>query len=342
MGLLYDGRILITDASNVPVNGGKVRVYDAGTTNLSSVFSDAALSVPLTNPVVANSAGITPQIFAADGLLVDIQYLTSADAEIANRGYQDVSFLGSSTGDLSRTVTGDGRFTITGSAGAVLFRVGDPSPDNTGGTLTIEGWAGTQGDTLTLDFATTNTSGRFNENGKRLPSIVHNVTTFTAQTNVDFALPEWVDGLRAWRITVFDLQLSASTGNIRLRLAYDGVPTFKTGASDYQGYLRYGILETGGAAAAYLDLTVGAETATGENGLIVLEVLTPDSGTDSTIIYSRAHMYNNGATSPTITDGTQYGLGSYGRATHVRLYDSAAGTLTCKVRVEPMYGFGEV
>ena len=56
MALLVEGRLLLTDASNVPLNGGKARIYDTGTTDLTSVFSDAGLTTPLTNPVVANSS----------------------------------------------------------------------------------------------------------------------------------------------------------------------------------------------------------------------------------------------------------------------------------------------
>jgi hypothetical protein len=346
MGLLYDGRILITDASNVPVSGGKVRVYDAGTTNPSSLFSDASLSTPLANPVVANSAGITPQIFAADGLLVDIQYLTSADASIANRGYEDVSFLGSSTGDLSRTVTGDGRFTITGSAGAVLFQVGDPSPDNTGGTLTIEGWAGTQGDTLTLDFALVNVTGRIKEQGKKLQGTVYTeATQVTAQTSVDIALPNDPTGVRAYAIEIFDYSQSTNAG-VSLRGSYDGGGSYKSGASDYVGYYEH--YDTTGATFSATGLTTAVQLqinsnfngATDQAARTTIEVLTVDSGTGDTHIRHRTEgVLNTGAFSQ--TRGFGYMQGSYGRLTNLRLIVSA-GTFTFKYRVVALRGFGEV
>ena len=75
MAILTEGRLLITDASNVPLSGGKARLYDTGTSTLTAVFSDAALTVPLVNPVVANSSGFTPVIFGAEGAIVDITYL---------------------------------------------------------------------------------------------------------------------------------------------------------------------------------------------------------------------------------------------------------------------------
>ena len=94
MAILTEGRLLITDASNVPINGGKARIYNTGTTTLSSVYSDAALATPLTNPVVANSSGFTPVIFGAEGLVVDITYLTAADATVTGRTYTAVPLLG--------------------------------------------------------------------------------------------------------------------------------------------------------------------------------------------------------------------------------------------------------
>lgn len=345
MGLLYDGRILITDASNVPVSGGKVRVYDAGTTNPSSLFSDAALSAPLTNPVVANSAGITPQIFAADGLLVDIQYLTSADASIANRGYEDVSFLGSSTGDLSRTVTGDGRFTITGSAGTVLFQAGDPTPDNTGGTLVLEGHGGTQGDLLTLDFALVNVTGRLKEQGKKLQGTVYTeATQVTAQTSVDIALPNDPTGCRAWEIHIWDYSQSGSSDNMWARFSYDGGSTFKSGASDYDRYYFTSVSggtvsPTGMTTAAQMDIVTNMIGNANQFASGRFLIITPDSGNTFTKMdYEFSGINNTGA--GVIFRGTGWGKGSYGRATHLRLLMSA-NNFTFKYRVVALRGFGE-
>jgi hypothetical protein len=94
MAILTEGRILVTDASDTPINGGKVRIYNTGTTTLTSVFSDADLSVPLTNPVVANSSGFCPVIFGAEGTIVDITYLTPADATVTGRTYTAIPLLG--------------------------------------------------------------------------------------------------------------------------------------------------------------------------------------------------------------------------------------------------------
>lgn len=94
MAIVVESRILVTDASNVPLSGGKARLYDTGTSTLTSVFSDAALTVPLVNPVVANSSGFTPVIFGAEGAIVDITYLTSANVTVTGRTYTAIPLLG--------------------------------------------------------------------------------------------------------------------------------------------------------------------------------------------------------------------------------------------------------
>lgn len=345
MAQLVDPRFLLTDASNVPQNGAKLRIYDAGTTNLTSVFSDAALSVPLTNPVVASSSGILPQVFAAEGTVVDLQWLTSADVSIPGRSYEDVTFVGADSGDFTRTVTGNGRVKITGSGGAVLFQAGDPSPDNTGGTLTIEGWAGTQGDTLTLDFALANATGRIKEQSKKLQGTVYTeATQVTAQSSVDILLPNDPTGCRAWMIHIWDYSQSG-TGNLRTRLSYDSGATYKAGASDYDWW--WYASATAGSVAPTAGVTTAAqgEIASNLNGAAnqlgggEIIIITPDSGSDFTKLDADlSGILNTGAGGN--FRATVYGKGSYGRATNLRLLMSA-NTFTFKYRVVPLRGFGE-
>lgn len=337
----------VCDASGVPVSGAQVRVYEVNTTTLATLYSDAAMTVALSNPVVCNSAGYPSSngtdetlIFLADGDY-DVAYLDADDAELVS--FPDVPTVGEEGADITRTLADNTRFKVTGSGGRVLIQVGDASPDNTGGTATFEGWAGTQADEFLFDAALVNTTGRLKENSKTLSSVVHTASTAINGTEVAIALPEWVDGLRAWRITVFDLLISTTTGNLRATLSYDGGANYKTGASDYHSYSAYGTTETAAAATAYMDLAVAAafETASGKLAHVVFDVLTADSGTNPTVVTGRLDGWNNGATGPTNVRFTSFGLGGYGRATHIKLYDSAGGTLTGKYRIEALYGFGE-
>lgn len=349
MAILTEGRLLITDASNVPLSGGKARIYNTGTTTLTSVFSDAALSVPLTNPVVANSSGFTPVIYAAEATSVDVTYLTSADATVAGRTYTAIPFLGSDTGTFTRTLADNTRFKISGAGGIVLMQVGDPSPDNVGGQLTIEGWAGTQGDTLTLDFATTNTTGVITENSKKMLGIVNTAaTTFTAVANVDIALTQNPSGVLEHDIDVFNLISSSASCQLGVQFSYDGGATYKSGASDYAFAYQYKNLADGNLYPTYAEddahtqITLNTSTDfTTVPAWLTLRLLTPASGTRPTMVKGELMCLQGGGTSdPNLNLIRGYGLGSYGKATHMRLLAST-GTITGAYRVAPMRGFGE-
>jgi hypothetical protein len=346
MAILTEGRILVTDASDTPISGGKVRIYNTGTTTLTSVFSDAALSVPLTNPVVANSSGFTPVIFAAEATSVDVTYLTAADATVTGRTYTAIPFLGSDTGTFTRTLPGGTRFKITDGGGIVLMQVGDASPDNVGGQLTIEGWAGTQGDTLTLDFATTNTTGVITENSKKLLGIVNtSATTFTAVSSVDIALTQNPSGVLAHDVDVFALKASSSSTQLSVQFSYDGGATYKAGASDYSYYYEYKNLGSPSdvsyvADAAHTQVVLATNVSIDAfRSWLKLHVLTVASGTEPTMVIADLKGYDSGG-NPAAASAHGYGLGSYGKATHMRLLAST-GTITGQYRVAPMRGFGE-
>jgi hypothetical protein len=349
MAILFPPGLRLFDADGAPLSGAKIRVYTANTTSLASLFSDSGLTSAITNPVITDAAGYPSNggnecgIYCASGTY-DVAFLTSADVVFAS--WDDMVPWGTDAGDINQVVTGNGRFEVTGAAGSVFLRAGDPDPDDVGGTLVIEGWDGTQLDTLTIDAATANITGRLQENGKTITSVVQTAaTTFTAVTEIDIAIPETVSGIRAYRIDIFDLVKSTTTGNIRLRLAYDGVPTFKTGAADYHSYVRFGsaggvVGGTNVAANGYAEISISGEMTAAKPGWLEMEVLTPDSGSTPTIVRTTLHCMENGAVSPTIMDGTQYGLGGYGRVTHVRIYSDTGDTFTGSYRVAPIYGFG--
>jgi hypothetical protein len=343
---------VIYDASGNPLSGGKLRVYTANTTTLVSLYSDEALSVPLSNPVVANSEGRPASgsnecvVYAASGTY-DVAELTAADAVLRN--WDDFVPSGES-GDFSRTVTGNGRVSITGSAGAVLFRAGDPSPDNSGGTLTIEGWAGTALDTLTLDATAVNagsSSGALKENSKKLFGVVQTeATTFTTAATVDIELPNLPTGVRKYEIEFFDLTNSASM-QPRGRLSFDSGGTYKSGAADYTfSGMYYDVATnvyalTSSAGATSFELGGGlVEPLANKLGRILVTIITPTSGSDAVVLDAITNTWNSDSfVSRNWTAGMCQGA-SYGRATHFRLIPSA-GTVTGKYVVRVFRGFGE-
>lgn len=347
MAIVVEGRLLITDASNVPISGGKARIYNTGTTTLSDLFSDAALVTPLTNPVVANSSGFTPVIFGAEGLTVDITYLTSADATVTGRTYTAVPLVGADNGVFSRTLADNTRVKITGAGGIVLFQVGDASPDDVGGNLTIEGWAGTQGTLATLDFATVNTTGRYTEIGKKIVGTVYTeATPFTAVTEVDMPLTADPTGVRAWEVYVFDIMPSADI-NMSLRLSYDGGATYKATADDYEiGHIYHNdttpVSFSDYTVSTGINLRTPFRLVANQPAFLRFTVITPPSGADATLVVGET--FTNGNTGTIMPQRGIFGAhakGGYGKATNARLYLTSAGTVTGKYRVVPLRGFGE-
>lgn len=65
--LVIPGFFPALDRNGDPVSGAKMYVYQNETTTLVSIYSDEALTTPLTNPVSANSAGGWPPIWADRG-----------------------------------------------------------------------------------------------------------------------------------------------------------------------------------------------------------------------------------------------------------------------------------
>lgn len=70
------------NGSGVPYPGGKLICYQANTTTPQATYSDAALSVPNANPVVADGNGRFPAIFLGDGLTYDLVFTDANDTVI--------------------------------------------------------------------------------------------------------------------------------------------------------------------------------------------------------------------------------------------------------------------
>lgn len=330
---LFDGRFRVTDANNNPLNGGKVRVYNANTTTLATVYSDAALTVPLTNPVVADSGGWAPMIFLASGNY-DVATLTSAGVVVKTQ--DDLPSLGSDNSTFIKDYT-NSRVQITGSGGTIAIEAGDASPDNSGGTGVLRGWNGTTADSWTITANTVNASvaGSLKEAGKKLPSVVYTeATTFTAVTSVVITLPNSPTGVVAYEVEIFDYSQSGN-GTTVLTASFDGGANYKTGASDYKWVNPTGVASTGTSLLVVSNLNGG----TNQPGRIFLRIKTVDSGNDQTqVVTQYAGVINTGDFQSSL-GGFGYVNGSYGRATQIKLTNTA--NMTGKYIVRPLRGYGE-
>lgn len=72
----------ITDGNGNPQAGATAAIYELGTTTLVDLFADAALTIPLPNPVVADGNGRPPQVFYAGGVDVWVDIEDSAGASL--------------------------------------------------------------------------------------------------------------------------------------------------------------------------------------------------------------------------------------------------------------------
>src|SRR5258705_1843892 len=55
--------------SHLPLDGGKLNLYQAGTTTPQNAYQDISLTIPWPNPITLDSGGNVPQLFFADGYI---------------------------------------------------------------------------------------------------------------------------------------------------------------------------------------------------------------------------------------------------------------------------------
>lgn len=347
MGILLAPGTRVLDSTGAAISGGKVRVYNANTTTLSSLYSDTGLSVAIPNPVVCSSTGYptsngtTPTlVFAADANY-DIAFLDAASSVL--RSWDDMPSLGEDNSTFLRTLSGGTRLKFADTGGRVLMQVGSASPDDIGGQLTVEGWQGTTGDDVLFDFSTIDTTGVYKENGKKIPGVVYTeATTFAAAPTVDIPLTNSPTGVIGWDIDVWDFVMSA-TANLYGRFSYDSGANYKAGATDYFGHysttLAAGLTCSADLTQAQMELCSNMKGSTARPGILRIRVLTVNSGANDTRLASFADGITN---VPVLAQfrANWFGEGSYTRATHLRLLP-ASGTITGKYRVMPLRGFGE-
>lgn len=69
-----------TDANNAPLPGAKATFYTAGTTTAATVYTDSTGVTVRSQPVVADSSGVFPDVYASEA--VKLQVVTADDAAV--------------------------------------------------------------------------------------------------------------------------------------------------------------------------------------------------------------------------------------------------------------------
>lgn len=123
--LLLDPFFTVLDANGKPVNNAKVYVYDEGTTDAASIYSDKTLSTALSQPVRTNSAGklvngsnTRVNIYVAGGQNYKVTIKTSADVAVDEID-SIIPYAASDGGTLPIVNGGTGASTDTGALSAL-------------------------------------------------------------------------------------------------------------------------------------------------------------------------------------------------------------------------------
>lgn len=221
------------NSAGVILPAAQLRLYEAGTTTLATVYSDEALTVDHDNPITADGAGYFPQIFATEGLSFEVTTL-AADGTTPIKEWGTWEAIGSQAGVIEYDFGPNGRVVIRGTGGLPNIEFGDPDPDELGGSGRIGGRAGTQADAIEIDAAATTMTGDAAIQGDlevtgTMPADKYiDSGEETNQASIIIDLPAEYD---AYELELSYISASAAT-SLEAFFSFDGT-TYKTGADDY-------------------------------------------------------------------------------------------------------------
>jgi hypothetical protein len=112
------------DNNGVPLSGGKLYTYEAGTTTPAETYTTRAGTVDNANPIILNSAGRTPnEIWFTGGVLFKFVLTTSTDVLIGT--YDDIASINDPTQNNTLiTVTGTNALTGTSPSPITAYTTG--------------------------------------------------------------------------------------------------------------------------------------------------------------------------------------------------------------------------
>ena len=319
----------VFDSNGDPLPGAKLITRVPGTTTPKATYNAPDLLNPLPNPVIADSAGRFPQIWAADGAIFDLVLTDQNDVTI--EGFESVAALGASSSNVDLDFGLNGRLQIVGHSGEPNIEFGDPTGDDVGGDGRIGGWNNTQGTSLEIDFATTTFTGAISPasigtiGGQSNPVPVTVARgTIAAATTVNIPLDQTFS---RWQIFLKNLTFGSST-QIQIVMSFDGGSTFKTAGTDYQyqGIFHQGtgVVTTGipGTVAAFIPIIPFTTSTSSSGGVdITLDVMSTSS-TESRL-FSRFGFFSTASGVPAYGDvAGRTNAKSYGKVTNLRLFNS--------------------
>ena len=126
----------LVDSDGNPVAGGKVFVYDAGTTNAKDVFTDNALTVAAANPIIADGGGYIEPRYVGTGdyklVITDANDVTIKTADNLTGALATAAFENDEATPITPVVVKSANYTVqVGDKGQVIHA------DATGANITI-------------------------------------------------------------------------------------------------------------------------------------------------------------------------------------------------------------
>lgn len=264
--------------TNVP--GALFYFYEAGTTNLVTVYADANLGTPLSNPVEADGYGLFPDIF----LVPDLYDILAKDAdgvtlwESADYEVQDIPVLNSNFFSLIddeyypaiavNTQTGTS-YTILNADRASLITFNNAS----GGTITLPTPSGANFPNKWYCYVSNIGSGSFTIS-----------TTTTINGSATYALAPNSFTLIASDGSVYSAGASVNDNEIFIKTG--GTLTIATGAVTIAAYSQYLIDTESAAATDDLDTISGGV----DGKLLVLRIV--NAARDVVLKHNTGNIYN--------------------------------------------------
>lgn len=268
----------VFDNNGNPAAGAKARFFTAGTSTPVNVFSDSALTIPHAVPVVADSAGRFPTIYAAAGDY-KIKVTNSADVDLSAE-VDNWTVLNNLTQTILSlpTVTKTTNYTVVaGDRGSVL------EFDPAGATLIVTLPAATLGNGFPIWIVNTGTTGTVQLQFSGAETLL-GLTTYSL-TDEHQAVGLTSRGAAGWRliaaVTLERLATIASAGTITLGDGQYVVVTGTTNITDidfvneiagHGAWVKFsGILQLTQSATLLLPSGVTITTAAGDTARFVSE-----------------------------------------------------------------------
>ena len=213
----------LTDANGSPLSGGKMYVFQAGTTTPATIYTDSALAVPATNPLVADSGGLFVESYLAVGTY-KIRYTTSAGVVIWET--DDFVLTPESTQITFPTSVKTANFAVTADDRGKVFLVNASGP----GSVSVSADSATLGDGFLFFIVNTGATGTVTFTGVSAQTVDGAASkSLTAQYS---SLGEVSIGATGWQTV-----MSSNSGDFTTPVSFSNTVTFNAAASIVGGPL---------------------------------------------------------------------------------------------------------